>query len=222
MRNSADIREKVRLVTREIVEIVPYDAQWPQVFAEEVRHLAECVPPGLIRRVEHFGSTAVPGLAAKPVVDMLVEVRSLRAAREKIAPILEAQRYDYLWRPTFGDDVPPWYAFFIKRNADGVRTHHLHLITRRSAFQPHWDRLLFRDYLIAHPETAREYERVKRTLAAQHREDREAYTEGKSAFIGSVMAEATRGRSGDQRPLRTKRCGDTVPPLVCSERNSHA
>jgi len=67
----------------------------------------------LIRRIEHFGSTAVPGLAAKPIIDMLVEVPSLRAAKLDVAPVLCAAGYEYFWRPTFGDNVPPWYAFFI-------------------------------------------------------------------------------------------------------------
>ena len=143
---------------REDVSIVPYDPAWPELFRQEAEHLRSCLPAHLIRRIEHFGSTAVPGLAAKPVIDMLVEVTSLRAARKEIAPILEAQGYDYFWRPTMGDDEPPWYAWFIKRNAAGIRTHHIHMITRRPVFQGHWDRLLFRDYLISHPDAAREYE----------------------------------------------------------------
>jgi GrpB-like predicted nucleotidyltransferase (UPF0157 family) len=93
--------------------------------------LRASLPAGRIRRIEHFGSTAVPGLAAKPVIDMLVEVRSLRAAREEIAPIVIEQGCDFFWRPTFGDDVPPWYAFFIRRNKQGVRAHHLSVEVRR-------------------------------------------------------------------------------------------
>ena len=67
------------------------------MFRQEAEHLRACLPSLLIRRIEHFGSTAVPGLAAKPVIDMLVEATSLRAARAEIAPILEAQGYDYFW-----------------------------------------------------------------------------------------------------------------------------
>jgi GrpB-like predicted nucleotidyltransferase (UPF0157 family) len=153
-------------------------------------HLRSCIPAELIRRIEHFGSTAVPGLAAKAIIDVLVEVRSLRAARNEIAPLLQAQGYDYFWRPSFGDDVPPWYAFFIRRNQRGIRTHHIHMVTRRRAFQEHWERLIFRDYLIAHPQTAREYERLKTELAAAHPNDRIAYTKGKTAFIQKVTAQA--------------------------------
>ena len=66
--------EKVQRVIREKVDIVPYDPNWPQVFIEEKEHLFSCLPRELIRRIEHFGSTAVPGLAAKPIVDISVEV----------------------------------------------------------------------------------------------------------------------------------------------------
>ncbi len=87
------LAERVRRALREEVTIVPYDAGWAELFRQEAEHLRVCLPARLIRRIEHFGSTAVPGLAAKPIIDMLVEVTSLRAAREKIAPLLRAQGY---------------------------------------------------------------------------------------------------------------------------------
>ena len=132
----------------------------------------------------------MPGLAAKPIIDMLVEVTSLRIARNQIAPILKAKGYDYFWRPTSGDDDPPWYAFFIKRNERGIRTHHIHMVMRHRNFAQHWERLRFRDHLIAHPDAAREYERIKIELATVHSKDRVAYTEAKAMFIQRVMAEA--------------------------------
>lgn len=185
-------KRRVQNAVQEEVDLVPYDFRWPELFRQEAEHLFSCLPQERIRRIEHFGSTAVPGLAAKSIVDMLVEVTSLRAARVEIAPILQAQGYDYFWRPTFGDNVPPWYAFFIKRNESGVRTHHIHMITRRRAFQEHWNRLLFRDYLIAHPQAARDYERLKSELATTHPRDRTAYTSGKTAFIARIMVLATK------------------------------
>jgi GrpB-like predicted nucleotidyltransferase (UPF0157 family) len=181
------LSERVQESVREEIAIIPYDPCWPELFQKEADHLRSCIPSGLIRCIEHFGSTAVPGLPAKPVVDLLVGVTSLRAAREQIAPILQGQGYDYFWRPTFGDDTPPWYAFFIKRNQRGTRTHHIHMVTRRRAFQGHWDRLRFRDYLIAHPEAAQKYARLKMQLAAKYRSDRVAYSDGKSKFITAVM-----------------------------------
>ncbi len=193
-RGESNIRRRQR-VLRDDVAIVPYDPAWPDAFRRECDHLLACLPRELIRRIEHFGSTAVPGLAAKPVVDLLIEVTDLAATRERIAPRLEAQGYDYFWRPTHGDDGPPFYAWFIKRDpATGARTHHLHMV--EAGFTGHWDRLLFRDYLIAHPATAREYEALKLRLAAASPGDRVAYTRGKSEFIERVTASARRDAAG--------------------------
>jgi GrpB-like predicted nucleotidyltransferase (UPF0157 family) len=196
------LEERVQRAVREAISVVPYDPCWLELFRQERDHLIACLPKGLVRRVEHFGSTAVPGLAAKPIVDILVEVTSLKAARTIIAPLLEAQGYDYFWRPTSGDAVPPWYAWFIKRNEYGIRTHHIHMVTRRRSFQVHWDRLLFRDYLIAHPQTAREYERLKAQLESAYPNDRVAYTAGKTEFIAAVMMQA---KSPNPRLERTGR-----------------
>src|SRR5262245_58670137 len=179
-----------RLVYEE-VSIVPDHPAWPEAFAAEKTHLLASLPGDLIGRIEHFGSTAVPGLAAKPIIDILVEVASLEATRARIAPILESQGYEYLWRPTHGDDGPPFYAWFIKRDAaSGTRTHHIHMV--EASFWEHWRRLLFRDFLIAHPEVAREYEALKHQLAADHPNDRVAYTRGKTTFIEAVTEQAER------------------------------
>lgn len=183
------LQQKITRVLQEEVAIVPYDPRWPALFAEECRHLRACLPPDLIRRIEHFGSTAVPGLAAKPIVDMLIEVSSLEQTRARIAPILEAQCYDYFWRPSWGEDAPPYYAWFIKRDEQGNRTHHLHMV---EADFPHWERLLFRDYLIAHPAVAREYGELKLRLCKLYPDDRVAYTEAKGTFIRSVTQAAKR------------------------------
>ena len=111
-------------------------------------------------------------------------------------PILEAQGYDYFWRPTRGDDGPPFYAWFIKRDPDsaGRRTHHIHMV--EAEFREHWDRLFFRDYLIARPDVARRYQELKVELAAKHGDDRLAYGRGKAAFIDAVTAEARRELGG--------------------------
>ena len=118
----------------EDVDVVPYDPRWPELFEEERAHLLSCLPLGIMRRIEHFGSTAVPGLCAKPVVDILVEVVSLEETRQKIPPILEAQGYDYFWRPLGNENVPPYYAWFIKRGLHGERTHHIHMVEAHFEF----------------------------------------------------------------------------------------
>jgi GrpB-like predicted nucleotidyltransferase (UPF0157 family) len=178
---------------REEIFLVPYDPAWPRLFAEEKSHLLDCLPPELIKRIEHFGSTAIPGLWAKPVVDMLVEVSSLEETKQRIVPALEAQGYDYFWRPTRGDDVPPFYAWFIKRDEAGNRTHHIHMV--EAGFE-HWDALLFRDYLIEHPHVAKEYEALKLRLAHEYAQDREAYTVGKTEFVVQVTGTAKQHYSG--------------------------
>ena len=122
------LEDKVRRVTAEVVDIVDYDPAWPACFEQEKRNLLAFSPEGSIIRIEHIGSTAVPGLAAKPIIDMLVGVSDLAFVREGIAPLLEAQGYDCFWLPTRGDDGPPFYPWFIKRNAAGVRTHHIHVV----------------------------------------------------------------------------------------------
>lgn len=183
------LEEKVARVVREDVAVVGYDPCWPEMFVQERMHLRSCLPAVLLGRIEHFGSTAVPGLAAKPIVDMLVEVTSLEEARRRIVPILEAQGYDFFWRPSWGEDTPPFYAWFIKRDAHGGRTHHLHMV---EAHFEHWDRLLFRDYLIDHPEIAREYGALKTRLCDAHHDDRVAYTQAKTGFILRITEEAKR------------------------------
>ncbi len=185
------LHERIQRVVREVVDITPYDPGWPEAFRQEKEHLLSCLPPDLIRRVEHFGSTAVPGLAAKPIIDILVEVSDLDATKSRIAPVLEAQGYEYFWRPTFGDDGPPFYAWFIKRDpVTHVRTHHIHMV--EAHFVEHWDRLLFRDYLVEHPEVAKRYEELKRRLASEHPADRVAYMRAKTEFIVAATEEARR------------------------------
>jgi GrpB-like predicted nucleotidyltransferase (UPF0157 family) len=188
-RAAETLEEKVARVTAEEVEIADYDPAWKARFEEERDFLRSILPEDLVKRIEHFGSTAVPGLCAKPIVDLLVEVKSLEETKTRIAPLLEARGYDYFWRPTFGDDTPPFYAWFIKRDAGGTRTHHIHMV---EADFEHWERLRFRDHLISHPGDAEAYAALKRRLQREHGRDRIAYTEAKSAFIGRIMEKIRR------------------------------
>ena len=179
--------KKLSRVLSEEISIVPYDPRWPELFEEERRHLLACLPAGLIKRIEHFGSTAVPDMSAKPIVDMLVEVTSLAETKIRITPVLESQGYDYFWRPSWGDATPPFYAWFIKRDEKGNRTHHIHMVEKH--FQ-HWERLLFRDYLIEHQDVARQYGELKNKLSKMYCKDRISFTEAKTNFIKSVTEKA--------------------------------
>jgi GrpB-like predicted nucleotidyltransferase (UPF0157 family) len=123
------------------------------------------------------------------VIDVLVEVADLEVVKARVVPVLEAHGYEDFWRPTRGDDGPPYYAWFIRRDPEtGERTHHIHMV--EASFGEHWNRLAFRDYLIAHPDVAEEYAGLKRALAVASPNNRVAYTEAKTAFIETVTARA--------------------------------
>jgi GrpB-like predicted nucleotidyltransferase (UPF0157 family) len=184
-----NLKDRIMKAVQEDILISPYNPEWPRLFEKEKNHLLSCLPPDIVTRIEHFGSTAIPGLSAKPIIDILVEVSSLEETKEIVVPILTAQGYEYFWRPSFGDDVPPFYAWFIKRNEKKQRTHHLHMIERNFDL---WDRLFFRDYLIEHPEIAGEYESLKLRLAAAFPNDRSAYTEAKTEFVIKITGLAKR------------------------------
>jgi GrpB-like predicted nucleotidyltransferase (UPF0157 family) len=156
------------------------------MFEAEVSFLRKNLPGDIVRRYEHFGSTAVPNLAAKPIIDILVEVSSLEVTRQIVVPILEKEGYEYFWRPSQGED-PPFYAWFIKRNRKGDRTHHIHMVEAESEL---WDRLYFRDYLRRFPDKAQEYEHLKADLSVRYSHDRVAYSKGKSEFITAMTTEA--------------------------------
>jgi len=166
------------------IEIVPYDPRWPALFDAEAIRLRAALDPNLILGLEHFGSTAVPGLAAKPITDILIAVHSLAAAREAVIAPLEGIGYLHWY-----DNPKTDRMFFVKGLPPHGerRTHHVH-ITEPSGEM--WQRLAFRDYLRAHPDEAAHYERLKRDLAAKYRDDREAYTDAKEDYLQAVMAKA--------------------------------
>ncbi|MGA2287270.1 GrpB family protein [Bradyrhizobium sp.] len=166
------------------VEIVDYDPRWPLLFDEEARRLRAVLDPSLIVGLEHFGSTAIPGLSAKTIIDILIAVRSLAAAQEPFVEVLRELDYVY-----WADNPKKNRMFFVKGMPPfgSKRSHHIHVT------EPHgemWQRLTFRDYLRAHPQEAQTYERLKRRLAVEHQTDREAYTDAKSAYVESVMRKA--------------------------------
>jgi GrpB-like predicted nucleotidyltransferase (UPF0157 family) len=165
------------------VEIVPYDPIWPRRFDEEARLLRGVLQPWLAGSVEHIGSTAVPGLSAKPVVDIMAAVESLDASRPAMA-VLAAVGYCYA---PYREDAEHWFC----KPSFAFRTHHLHLVPAESR---QWiEALAFRDYLRARPETAAAYADIKRDLAQRYRFDREAYTAAKRPFIERVVALAVGG-----------------------------
>jgi GrpB-like predicted nucleotidyltransferase (UPF0157 family) len=168
------------------IEIVAYDPAWPSMFEAEAAQLWAVLDGNLIAGLEHFGSTAIPGLAAKPVIDILIAVRSLDEARRSFIDPLRQLGYVF-----WADNPRTDRLFFVKGMPPygERRTHHVHVTERDGEL---WQRLLFRDYLRANPEVAHRYERLKRDLARRFRSDREAYTDAKSAFVEEIMAVAVR------------------------------
>jgi GrpB-like predicted nucleotidyltransferase (UPF0157 family) len=166
------------------VVIVDYDPRWPLLFHEEAKRSRGVLDPSLIVGLEHFGSTAIPGIAAKPIIDILIAVRSLAAAQETFIEALA--KLDYVY---WADNPKKDRIFFVKGMPPfgPKRSHHVHVTELHGEM---WQRLAFRDYLRAHPEEAETYDRLKRRLAAKHQTDREAYTDAKSVYVESVMRKA--------------------------------
>ncbi len=191
------LRKRIEKVVKEKISLVPYRPIWGKMFKEESEFLLKKLPKSIIKRIEHFGSTAVPGLYAKPVIDILVEVTSLGKTKEEIVPILKGEGYEYFWRPAFGDNGPPYYAWFIKRDSKGKRTHHLHMVEKDSEL---WDRIYFRDYLKEFPQTAERYNKLKIELFKKYSKDRVKYTEGKSEFVIKTTKKAKKYYEAKTQP----------------------
>ena len=164
------------------VIITLYDPLWVTQYNEEAARIQLEIGEWLAG-LEHVGSTAVPGLAAKPVIDILAGLRTLADAPHCI-PRLQGLGYRYI--PDYELDLPERRYF--QKLIDGQHSHHIHMVEVTSDF---WRRhLLFRDYLRSHPDDARAYGELKLRLAEQFENDRAAYTDAKGTFINEVMAKA--------------------------------
>jgi GrpB-like predicted nucleotidyltransferase (UPF0157 family) len=164
----------------EPVKIVEHDPLWATRFAVEADLLEATIGRWITGGIHHIGSTAVPGLDAKPIIDIAVGVESLQASR----PCIEVlSKIAYLYSP-YREDVMHWFC----KPDPANRSHHLHLIPTGSARME--DEIVFRDYLRSHPASAAEYRALKRRLAAEHFDDREAYTKAKAVFVEVTTASA--------------------------------
>jgi len=170
----------------ERAELSPYDPRWADRGRAERERLTELLAPWLAGGVEHVGSTSVPGLAAKPVIDLMAPVDDLDAVTGQAAGRLTADGWCYV-PPEL--DQRPWRRFFVKPDASGQRRKaHLHVMRPG---HPRWaEQLAFRDALRRDGRLVQRYADVKRELARQHGHDREAYTEGKGQFIAAVLGGA--------------------------------
>jgi GrpB-like predicted nucleotidyltransferase (UPF0157 family) len=163
----------------EAIELHPYDEGWPEAFARE-RALIAPLFPRSPRLIEHMGSTAIPGMRAKPVIDIIVLVDSLSDAHAAV-PALEATGYSY-WR-----DNPDTTKLYLVKGLPPApaRTHHLHIHDDADEVRRH---LIFRDHLRADPDAAAAYLALKADLATRFRDDREAYSRHKTEFVDAIVA----------------------------------
>ena len=167
-------------MSRAPVILEEYDSSWPSKFEEEKEYLMAVAGKWHFGSIEHVGSTAVPGMVAKPVIDVMFGVKTLDESRPAIEVLVEAG-YEY-W--PYKTEVMHWFC----KPSDVFRTHHLHLIPYES---PLWqERIKFRELLRSDDKVATEYANMKRELAATYREDREAYTDKKWPFIQRVLQSA--------------------------------
>lgn len=165
---------------RGTVELVPHDEEWEQLFEQEADRLRSALGDRALA-VEHVGSTAIEGIVAKPILDILVAVEDLGEPEDY--PELEELGYTY--RPNDGVDD----RLFFARGPEDDRTQYLSITEVGS--ETHTEQLAFRDYLREHPQAAERYARVKLELAERYPDDRDAYTAAKSGFVQAILERAT-------------------------------
>jgi GrpB-like predicted nucleotidyltransferase (UPF0157 family) len=165
------------------VRLVPHLDEWGRLFAAEKQRLLVNLASfmgSIILDIQHVGSTSIPGIPAKPIIDIGVAITDHEAARVTIEP-LEQMGYVYLGE----HEVPGRHFFYLGEANTTGRTHHLHMLEHTN---PQWRQQIgFRDYLTNHPATAAAYGALKTELAARYADDRPSYLEGKAAFITQVL-----------------------------------
>lgn len=164
------------------IQITPYNEAWAEAFQNEAKAIMAALPESGIQ-VEHIGSTSVEGLAAKPIIDIMIGISDFSTADEYI-PLVTSLGYEYISKY---ENQMPFRRFFIKRNLDS-KSHHIHMVEIATPF---WERhLRFRDYLRSHPETRDAYAKLKMGLVEKDWPDENAYAEAKTDFIRSVERKA--------------------------------
>jgi len=162
------------------VELVPYTREWEQAFQEEMLLLRDALST-VSCQIEHIGSTAVPGLGAKPILDIGIGVSEANAIKTCI-PLIEAVGYVYR-----GDGGSSGGHIFVRESAPEIRTHHVHLM---ALADPQWEAyLIFRDYLRRDMGARRSYFAAKQSLAKRFPMDRKAYTDAKNEIYQELLAE---------------------------------
>ncbi|NDJ17938.1 GrpB family protein [Myxacorys almedinensis] len=163
------------------VEVVPPNSAWREEFSAESKRIALVMGENIVT-IHHIGSTAIPGIYAKPVIDFLIEVKDINETDAQTAA-MAAIGYEAM-----GEFGLPGRRYFRKEQPSGIRTHHVHTYEIGS---PEINRhLAFRDYMIAHPDVAQQYSELKRELAKQYPQNIEGYMDGKDEFVQMVEKKA--------------------------------
>ncbi|MCX7125472.1 MAG: GNAT family N-acetyltransferase [Gammaproteobacteria bacterium] len=176
------IQDNAETTKLDSVNLVSYNVDWPAMADDEIKKIRTLLPQSMLIDIQHVGSTAIPGLSAKPIIDIQIAVASLEIAKIIVVPLLQKLGYEY-WadnpdktRMFFAKGMPPYGE---------KRTHHVHIVEPSS---PHWTgKIAFRDYLRSHLDTAKEYEQLKIKLAVDHQHDREKYTDEKAEFVHKIL-----------------------------------
>jgi GrpB-like predicted nucleotidyltransferase (UPF0157 family) len=177
----ASPKDKEAILPRRIT-VVPYDPTWKSEFQEETGQISRALGENVLA-IHHIGSTAIPGIHAKPIIDILLRVADIN--------LLDEQRsaMEQLGYEVMGEYGIKGRRYFRKDDDSGTRTHHVHAFeTGNPEYERH---LVFRDYMIAHPEKAQQYSTLKQKLARAHPDDIEAYMDGKDPFIKEHEVKAT-------------------------------
>jgi GrpB-like predicted nucleotidyltransferase (UPF0157 family)/RimJ/RimL family protein N-acetyltransferase len=176
IKNDEDVLE------RDHIDITPYNPKWPAMADFEIKRLQKVFPDNNLVDIQHVGSTAIPGLSAKPIIDIQVAVNALNAIKPIAIQELAKLAYEYWF-----ENPDPSKMFFVKGMPPfgEKRTHHVHIVEYAST---HWkNKIIFRDYLRAHPNVAKDYEALKNKLAVEHAFERERYTDAKLEFVNHVL-----------------------------------
>jgi GrpB-like predicted nucleotidyltransferase (UPF0157 family) len=175
-------------IVKRMIKVVLHDPQWSQQFEREVEELTAIFGEEIVK-AHHIGSTAIPGIVAKPIIDVLVEVRDIK----RIDGFNQAMTPGYIPKGAFGI---AGRRFFIK-GSETHRTHHIHVFgLGHRAIDRH---LAFRDYLRAHPDEAQAYGRLKTELARRFPHDINGYTAGKDDFIKDIERKAAAWKRTEER-----------------------
>ena len=184
------------------VQLVPHTEQWKEFFKLEQEHLQHAIGNYIVA-IHHIGSTAIPAIYAKPILDIMAGLHNLHDIEHCIPP-LESLNYHYQGE----QEIPGWH-FFMKGH-NNLKTHHLHVVEWGSDY---WvTHILFQEYLCRHPEIAYAYERLKLDLQKKYPYDRQSYTRDKSDFIHAVTEMAQRARYHAKEPEEPPLPPASIPP----------